>query len=234
MDPIKKEKHRAMRKYKRARFVQNLFQYCLTAYVFGLFLSEAFPSLFRALKYFICVSLPNIGASLVGPKCLFILCNMIVIFLAHESKLFTSPPSSPTPEIQEEYVKFSRRPRRPSTNEEKEERKLEVSLVKESVEMIGLVVEEDKKDKEEEQELEEERKEAAEQEEEETQAEQEEEEEEDKGAVDVGGKEEHELPADELNRRSEDLIQRVHKQRRLEVQMMECGGWKEGKETKTP
>ncbi|KAJ8634157.1 hypothetical protein MRB53_027493 [Persea americana] len=159
---------------------------------------------------------------------------MIVIFLAHESKLFTSPPSSPTPEFQEEYVKFSRRPRRPSTNEEKEERKLEVSLVEESVEMIGLVVEEDKKDKEEEQELEEERKEAAEQEEEETQAEQEEEEEEDKGAVDVGGKEEQELPADELNRRSEDLIQRVHKQRRLEVQMMECCGWKQGKETKTP
>lgn len=232
MDPIKKEKHRAMRKYKRTRFVQNLFQYCLTAYVFGLFLSKAFPSLFWALQYFICVSLPNIGASLVGPKCLFIVCNMIVIFLVHESNLLRSPPSSPTSEIHDEFVKFSRRARRPSTIEEKEERKLEVSSVEESVEMIGEVVEEDKKDKEEEQELEEEkeeeRKEESEQEEEEAQEEQEEEQEEkaeeDKGGVDVGGNEEHELPADVLNRMSEDFIQRVNKQWRLEVQMMECGG----------
>lgn len=123
---------------------------------------------------------------------------MIVIFLVHESMLVGSPSSSPTPGIYEEYVKHSRSVRRSSTIQEKEERKLEVSLVEENVELIGEVVEEDTNDKEEQE----------------------------RGGEEEenGGAEEHELPTDELNRRSEDFIERVRKQMKLEAQMMACGG----------
>lgn len=209
MDPTKREKYQANRKYYKTQFLQILFQYCLTAYVLGLFLSKAFPFLCSPLKHFIFFSLPSIGAFVVDPKCLFILCNMIVIFLVRESMLVGSPSSSPTPGIYDEYVKHSRSVRRSSTIQEKEERKLEVSLVEENVELIGEVVEEDTNDKEEQEQGGEEE--------------------------EYGGVEEHELPTDELNRRSEDFIERVRKQMKLEAQMMECGGrWETGVWKKNP
>lgn len=66
------------------------------------------------------------------------------------------------------------------------------------MELIGEVVEEDTNDKEEQEQGGEEE--------------------------EYGGLEEHELPTDELNKRSEDFIERVKKQMKLEAQMMDCGG----------
>ncbi|KAH7858700.1 hypothetical protein Vadar_026915 [Vaccinium darrowii] len=60
--------------------------------VFTLFCSYPFwfPYLSSSLKHFVFVSLPNFKSSIFNPKCLFILGNAIVIFLVGESKYVSS------------------------------------------------------------------------------------------------------------------------------------------------
>ncbi|KAM0934869.1 hypothetical protein DsansV1_C30g0215081 [Dioscorea sansibarensis] len=69
------------------------------------YISATFSSLFR---------LRNIVS---GPKCLFFLFNIIIIFLVGESKLSKS---SPAPDIYEEYVKRNERLRKLDMEDKKE------------------------------------------------------------------------------------------------------------------
>ncbi|KAI4336552.1 hypothetical protein L6164_015066 [Bauhinia variegata] len=63
-----------------------------------------FPvSPYTSAKQFTLVSLPNIFSVLVQPKCLYVVANVIVVFLVGESRLVGSYSSS-TPEIYEEYT----------------------------------------------------------------------------------------------------------------------------------
>lgn len=148
------------------------------------------------MKMFIFVSLPKMGAFVIGPKCLFVVCNMIVIYLVSESKLLGSSASSdsPTSDTYEEYVKHCKGVRSLPTKEREE--KLEVGLIEEHVEVI---------------------KEAIAEEEEEKKKGGEEDKDKEKGKEHLDGEEELGLHADEFTKRVEDFIARVNEQRRLEA-----------------
>ncbi|XP_058093125.1 protein MNN4-like [Magnolia sinica] len=239
MDPIKIEKLQAMHRYKKTHFLQTLFQYFLTALVLSMGFSKAIwiPStLFSSMKIFFSVSLPNIGAFIIDPKCLFIVCNVIIIFLISESKL--SCPSSTSPDIYDEYVRRSQSLRRQSILQEKEKRS-EVCSNEGDEEIVKHVIveeEEEGKEKEGEEREEEEKKEKGGEEKEEEEkkekgGEEKEEEEEEEKKKEEGGEEleeegegENGTEADELKKKVEDFIARVKKERMLEASLLLCSG----------
>ncbi|KAL6011648.1 hypothetical protein ACLOJK_002096 [Asimina triloba] len=112
MDPVTFEKFQAMKRYKKTKYRQILLQYLVTALVLGVCISKAlsFPSsLFSSIKIFFSISLPdNIGGVFVRPKCLFVVCNAIVLFLVWQSML-TGPSSLNSENLYEDYVQHRRR-----------------------------------------------------------------------------------------------------------------------------
>ncbi|KAF5185370.1 hypothetical protein FRX31_025042 [Thalictrum thalictroides] len=137
-----------------------------------------------------------------SPKCLFILCNIIVVVLIGESKLVGGSKSSPTTDIYDEYMNRSialRKVRNSSSTTivKKKEKVVRMDTVDDNVKQSGydeavyeevvegdkggVVVEEEASEK--------------------------------KLEID----EKLDLPAEELNKRVEDFIARVNKQRRLEA-----------------
>ncbi|PIA33836.1 hypothetical protein AQUCO_04000126v1 [Aquilegia coerulea] len=148
MDSIRIEKLQAMNKYKKStQFLDNFILYCFTALTCSILCSSPFwlPSLYSSTKAFLFVSLPSIGVLFFNPKCLFILCNVIVIFLIGESKFVSSKSSPDTDEIYDEYVKRSASFRRQPNLEEKEvkETKLELCLVDQDNDHTEVVEEEE-------------------------------------------------------------------------------------------
>jgi major membrane immunogen (membrane-anchored lipoprotein) len=109
MNPIMEEKYRAMNSYNKSNFIYNLILHSLTALTCSLLCSYPywFPSLCCSTKHFLFISLPNISAFFVNPKCLFIVVNVIVVFLVGESKLVAGSNSSPVDELRDEYVERS-------------------------------------------------------------------------------------------------------------------------------
>ncbi|EXB40326.1 hypothetical protein L484_017468 [Morus notabilis] len=219
-----------MKCYKNSQFVYNLILSSFVALTCSFFCSHpfGFASQTSSIKYSLFIYLPNIWSSFLNPKCLFIVFNVIVAFLVGESKLLGSQPS-PANDIYDEYVARSRRfqgQHKYFSNlgeEQKEERKLEVlDVSKEIVYEDKEIALEDKQDKHDHEKLEEE-------EEEEEEEDDDEEFKEAENNIDS----EHEerdceedsegLPAEELNRRVEDFIARINKQRWFEARMMICG-----------
>ncbi|XP_078167025.1 uncharacterized protein LOC144561803 [Carex rostrata] len=98
MDSLKIEKILAMNKYKRGTQEQNLLsrgihipfptivKYALTTLTLLIFASS--PVWVPEILY---ASLPNMMPFLLGPKFLFIVCNLIVVILVSESKLSQVP-----------------------------------------------------------------------------------------------------------------------------------------------
>nr|CAD1820172.1 unnamed protein product [Ananas comosus var. bracteatus] len=87
MDTVQIEKLLAMKRYaKKQLLISNLVQYSLQASVLGLFLSSPswLPRLYCTAKLLL--------SATMGPKCLFILSNIIIIFLVGESKISRPPP----------------------------------------------------------------------------------------------------------------------------------------------
>lgn len=78
------------------------------------------------MKNFLFTSLPNISSFFVNPKCLFIVVNVIVVFLVGESKIVSSN-SSPVNELYDKQVEMSQSLRGNSTLEEGKERKMEMN-----------------------------------------------------------------------------------------------------------
>lgn len=111
---IKAQKLGAMKNYKKAQFLYNLVVYSLTALLSCLFYLYLFwfPSTSSALSS---VLVPNIYSFFLGNpnKLLFILGNLIVLFLVGESKLAAAAGGSQysqsrANEIYDEYVRRSR------------------------------------------------------------------------------------------------------------------------------
>lgn len=226
MDLIKSEKLRAMNCYNDSRFVYNLVLSSLVALTCSFFYSHpfGFASLTSSIKYFLFISVPNIWSSFLNPKYMFIVFNVIVAFLVGESKLLGSE-SSPVPnDIYDEFVERSRRLRgvqhkyfNDLGEEKKEDNNLEVLHVsKEIVYEDKEIALEHKEDKHDHQKLEEE--EAETDDEEFKEAENNDEYEEKDGQEESEG-----MPAEELNRRVEDFIARINKQRWLEARILICG-----------
>ncbi|KAG2702783.1 hypothetical protein I3760_06G106700 [Carya illinoinensis] len=232
MDSTKGEKLRAMNSYEKSQFLYSFILHALIVLTCSLLFPYCywFPSLCCAMKHFLFTTLPNISAFFVKPKCLFIVVNVIVVFLVGESKLFDAN-SSPASDLYDEYVErshslrgqYSTSPERKvesssenhdgcikhslSTHdqdyysnlpEEKEERKLEMILIENSMNMIeGKVVIKDQEEGEDQK---------------------------DQVKAEVEGDDEEEmgLPAEELNKRADEFIARFNKQMRLEANSMVC------------
>ena len=218
--PIKAEKYGAMNSYNKSHFLYDLILHSITALTCSLICSYPywFPSLCCSMKHFLFTSLPNISAFFVNPKCLFIVVNVIVVFLVGESRLVGSN-SSPVDEILDQYVERSRSLRgHSSTALQLQERKeegstseahdngdcqvlLEQKEERKFTDQDGVNMVEDKEVLKKEEEEEEDQKEVV-------KAEGDEEEEEEE--------EEAGLPAEELKKRAEEFIARVNKQMWLE------------------
>ncbi|KAF3320026.1 hypothetical protein FCM35_KLT21727 [Carex littledalei] len=102
MDSHKIEKILAMKKYKRGTQEQNLIlrvptivKYALTTLTLLLFASNPVwvPEILGHLRLVLYASLPNMFSFFLGPKFLFIVCNLIVVILVSESK-FSQVPSA--------------------------------------------------------------------------------------------------------------------------------------------
>ncbi|PON45277.1 Transmembrane protein [Parasponia andersonii] len=226
MDSIKAQKLQAMNCYnKRSQFLYNLILSSLVAITCSFLCSYPFwfSSLTSSIKHLVFISLPNICSSFLNPKCLFIVFNVIVAFLVGESKLLSSQ-SSPTTDIYSDYVERSRslRGQRDFTTtdpheEKKEERKLEIDVNKESEnrvyedkEVVLIVAPNEERHDEKLLEEEEKFQEAENNDDYDDQQEKD-------------GEEESEgLPTDELNKRVEEFIARINKQRWLEARMLIC------------
>ncbi|XP_004310226.1 PREDICTED: myelin transcription factor 1-like [Fragaria vesca subsp. vesca] len=245
MDPIKAQKVRAMKLYKKSDpFFQSLILHSLLALACSLFCSysHSFPNSFYAIKHLLFNSLPNTWSWFVNPSCLFVVVNCIVVFLIGESRIMSRKQSlSPVDHVYDEYVARTRSLRgRPSTTvqEIKKQEKIvlmtmddpkednangiedhtevnEVLPLKEDSgdghdedfeECEGNVTENEIHDEEEEE------KEILEEENEQEDDKEQEKEEEEEEAIGI--------PADELNKRVEDFIARVNKQRWLEARFL--------------
>jgi|UniRef100_A0A803QYE6 hypothetical protein len=217
--------------YNKTHFLHNLILSSMVAITCSFLCSYPFwfSSLTTSIKHFAFISLPTICSSFLNPKCLFIVFNVIVAFLVGESKLLGSSSSSQqsslaTHDIYSEYVERSqslhgqKRIITSSTStiipEEKEElQKLEIIEKEENVyeEEEGVVLdqveyhdEEEKHDHDDDDMAETKHF---------------------KENSDDGGEDESAdglLPTEELNKRVEEFIARINKQRWLEAKMMIC------------
>ncbi|KZV31796.1 hypothetical protein F511_28438 [Dorcoceras hygrometricum] len=100
-----KEKIEAMKKYKKARFLYNLFLYSLTTLITFLFVS--YPFWLPSTKHFLLVSVPDNLSGFFDAKCFFVLGNIIVFILVGESRLATarsSNLSTASVDVYDEYV----------------------------------------------------------------------------------------------------------------------------------
>ncbi|CAL9780182.1 unnamed protein product [Musa acuminata subsp. burmannicoides] len=120
MDPIRIEKFQAMKRCRRRKqcFIPRLIQYLLTVSSLGLLLSCPLwlHPVCSCLSLFFSVSLPSMAAVMLSPKCLFVVCNVIVVFLIGESKLSRSYQSA---DIYEEYMKSKVKLERQAEDESK-------------------------------------------------------------------------------------------------------------------
>ncbi|KAK1293795.1 hypothetical protein QJS10_CPA16g00913 [Acorus calamus] len=102
MDHIHIEKLQAMKRYKRRKqtLLQTIIHNTILVLLLGLFLSCPLwlPKALSWAKIFV----SKAGAFVSGPGCLFVVCNVIVVFLIGESKLTKGPGG---PDIYEEYIK---------------------------------------------------------------------------------------------------------------------------------
>lgn len=222
MDPITAEKLRAMKSYKKSQFYKLLF-HCLVALTCSLLCS--FPFSFASLSSSIMfLSLPTVWSSFFNPKCLFVVVNVIVVFLVGESKLLGSSHSSPATDIYSEYIERSQSlkgQRQPDILQEKKEDsnlKSEYHSIKEVERIKEVEAKEDELDKFEdcEEDDDDENYNSDEHHQQQRDGEDENNNADDHDQQQGDGEDEVGLPAEELNKRVEDFIARVNKQRWLE------------------
>ncbi|KAL6983947.1 hypothetical protein U1Q18_017320 [Sarracenia purpurea var. burkii] len=208
MDSIKEEKFEAMKNYKILQFLNNLTLYSLIALICALFCSSYpvwFPQLSSSQKLSVFFSLPNLRSFFFTPKCVFLVFNAIIVFLVGESKIANSH-SSQAGEVYDNQNVETTTPSEDSTNLEQKDEPLELNFMQECAKKI-----EDKCTVTVQKEIIEEKEEDDDDEEEEKEEEGEEDDEE------CG------LPTEELNKRVEDFIARVNRQRWVEGRLEDCG-----------
>lgn len=97
MDPTQIKKIQAMNRYKRRQFLDNLYFYSFTAIACSVFccVTLCLPYLFSLLRVFFLVYMPNlIIPILLSSKHLFILCNLIIVVLVINSRILSSSGNS--------------------------------------------------------------------------------------------------------------------------------------------
>lgn len=212
MDSTKSEKAGAMKSSsdQHYQFIYHIFIHSVIALT-CLFLCS-YPLWFNSFSYFVFIYVPQFWSSFLSPKCLFIVVNVIVFFLVGESKLHSSNSSSPrgssttSDVIYSEYVERSQSLRRCRVvdeeinkeessklmdqiklNDEIENRTVVIELNKEVIGVVEPHKEENNKQEEEDEEI-------------------------------YRDQEEYcGLPAEELNKRAEEFIAKINKQRWLEA-----------------
>ncbi|RWV89385.1 hypothetical protein GW17_00048466 [Ensete ventricosum] len=125
-----------MKRNRRRQALPSLMISCMvTAFLLGLSLSTLIcPPFCSSTKLLLFVSLRNKAASVLKPEYLFIVCNLIVVFLVVDSKLLGS--SSP-PDIYEEYMIGNTSLRRRSRSQRHRGSSLEKALLEEEEEKRG-------------------------------------------------------------------------------------------------
>ena len=182
---------------KNSQFLHNLIVYSLTSLVCSFLFSYSylFHFLWLSLKHFLFTSLPDFWGFFFNPRCFFLVGNTIILFLIGEWK-FLGSLQSPAAEIYDEYAARSPSSGRALSDDLQEGKEKVKNLVEESLNEV----EEEREDEEEEREEEKDG----------DEDEDEDDEEEDQP----------ELPAEELNKRVEEFIARINKQRWLETKLL--------------
>lgn len=181
----------------------NLMLYSLTGLACSVFCCHAYSfcslsGTYYAMKQFLFIYVPYIWSSFSSPNCLFVIANVIIVFLVGESNFMGSSgnSSSPATDLYDEYVQRSiTRLRAREAADKIDEEKPHEQIVEQSVKRVHQVKDVNK----------------------EKQAKFEQAKE-----KDDEDREEDGLPAEELNKRVEDFIARVNKQRWLEAKSLIC------------
>lgn len=207
MDPRQIQKIQAMNRYKKRQFMDNLNFYFLSALSCSVFcyVTLCLPYLSSIVSVFFFVHIPSLIPVLLSTKLLFIIGNIIIFFLVVNSKIFSSDPSSTCVVYYDEYIQSSQTMKpQISTPEVKECITILEKCVGKNVDMMtweegvksvdlkgkGWVEKATEASKEEE---------------------------------NVDGGDEQSLIhfcSDELNKRADDFIARVNRQRRLELSLL--------------
>ncbi|XP_052205638.1 uncharacterized protein LOC127810290 [Diospyros lotus] len=152
-----------------------------------------FPKLCSSVNHFACVSLPHLKSFFVNPMCLFVVGNAIVVFLVGESKLAAGSSSSSTSTDTHDQEHVC-------NVEKNHEIEPEMGFGADDKAVNKITEEDEDRD------------------EEEYYSDDCVEEEESDGEEEAAG-----LATEELNKRAEDLIARVKRQRWLEARLDDCG-----------
>jgi len=194
MDLIKLREIHAVNKSKKHQLLDNFFLYSLTVLACTLFCSSPFwfPCLFDSVKLFLFGSPPKLGSVFLSPKFIFIVGNLIIFVLVGESKFFTTNSPPATDVYYDEYIDHKWSLQTASSVEQKKE----TNMGKSSKEKRSRTCENGKKN-------------------------------EGKGMAEANLKVHEErkdlqedalsLPTEELNKRADDFIARVNRQRVLEA-----------------
>ncbi|KAL8097848.1 uncharacterized protein LOC141703533 [Apium graveolens] len=93
MDSLSIHKIQAINKYRNQQFISNLLVYTLTTMSCSLLVFSPFwyPPLRATVNVFLSVSLPKVLSLFLSAKAVFIVGNLIVIFLVGEFKIYTIP-----------------------------------------------------------------------------------------------------------------------------------------------
>lgn len=135
------EKFQAMKRYRKRRRLPSSLIFFFMAMVL-LLISLLLLSL-KWLPYFF--SLTHMVSAMVGPKCLFLLCNFIVVFLVTDSKFLRSSSTSVMDDYMEYIVNINYCTKAlpddedDDTEEEEEEEENSVELNRRSEDLIARV-----------------------------------------------------------------------------------------------
>ena len=106
MDPTQIKKIHAMKRYKRRQFLDNLYFYSLIALTCSLFccVSLCLPYLSSLVRAFFCVNISGLIPFLLSSKLLFIIGNLIIFVLIVNSRILSCSSSSATDVYYDEYI----------------------------------------------------------------------------------------------------------------------------------
>jgi len=198
------KKIQAMKRYKKQQFLNNLYVYFVSALTCSVFCFVTFcmPYLSSLLRVFFLVHISSLVPVLLSSKLLFIIGNLIIFFLVVNSRILSSDPSSTPVVYYDEYIRSSQTPKpRVTTVEVCNQGKalLEKHVVGENLD-INSTEKGTETFKE------------------------------DDDNIDAGDGQRL-IPSclipscsDELNKRADDFIARVNRQRRLELSLLNYGG----------
>ena len=187
-----------MKRYKRQQFLNNVYVYFVSALTCSVFcfLTFCMPYLSSLLRVFFLVHISSLIPVLLSSKLLFIIGNLIIFVLVVNSRILSSDPSSAPVVYYDEYIQSSQTPKpRHLTTVEVNEGKTLEKHVGENFDTNSCKGWVQKSTETFKVETLE-----------------------DKQSLIPSG-------SDELNKRADDFIARVNRQRRLELSLLNCGSY---------